>query len=192
MFRRYTKIILTGTKVHLRRPTKADEGEFIEMARVSKDYHFPWVYPASDSRSYRGYIDRLSSGLTIGFLVVRNSDRKLVGVVNINDILMGGYCSGSLGYYGNVRMAGIGYMREGLSLAVKQAFLKHHFHRLEANVQPENFRSLRLIDTLGFQKEGFSPKFLNINGVWKDHERFALLKEEWMISRRSSVDDATI
>ena len=192
VFNRRPKIIITGKKVHLRIPSKADVNSFIRMVKVSMDYHAPWVYPAADPRSYRFYIDRISSGLTIGFLVIRNSDRQLVGVVNINDILMGGYCSGSLGYYGDVRLAGVGYMVEGLELALQQAFLTHNFHRLEANVQPGNYRSLKLINKLGFHKEGFSPKFLNINGVWKDHERFALLKEEWVVSKGSDLDDTAV
>ncbi|TMH47222.1 MAG: GNAT family N-acetyltransferase [Betaproteobacteria bacterium] len=69
-------------------------------------------------------------------------------------------------------------MTEGLSLVIKQAFGALRLHRLEANVQPSNRASLRLIRRLGFHREGFSPRYLKIRGRWRDHERWALLADE--------------
>jgi len=69
---------------------------------------------------------------------------------------------------------GNGYIPEGLRLAIKYAFIIEKLHRLEANIQPENVRSIRLVKKLGFKKEGFSHKYLKIGTKWKDHERWVI------------------
>lgn len=69
-------------------------------------------------------------------------------------------------------------MSQAVELTVKYAFKELGLHRLEANIQPENVRSIALVKRLGFQKEGFSPRYLQIDGVWRDHERWALLADE--------------
>jgi [ribosomal protein S5]-alanine N-acetyltransferase len=75
--------------------------------------------------------------------------------------------------------AGQGYMREGLELELRRAFLSPRLHRIEANIQPENHASIALARGAGFQREGFSPRYLKISGRWRDHERWAILAEDW-------------
>lgn len=65
-------------------------------------------------------------------------------------------------------------MSEGLRLVVRFAFTELGLHRLEANIQPANVASLNLVKRLGFRREGYSPGFQRVNGVWQDHERWAL------------------
>ena len=79
-------------------------------------------------------------------------------------------------------------MREGLILTIRHAFRELRLHRLEANIQPINTRSIALVQSLGFRLEGYSPKYLKISGRWRDHERYALLAPQWkthMSSRES-------
>lgn len=180
MFGRRPKVIARGEAVYLVAPTKDAADDFVAMTTASRPHHEPWVYPAADARRYRAYLDRLEAGGAFGFLVRRVADDGLAGVVNINDILMGGYRCGSLGYYGNAMYAGRGFMTEGLALVLDHAFTARELHRLEANIQPDNAASLALVRRLGFRKEGFSPAFLKIGGVWRDHERWAILAEEWL------------
>jgi ribosomal-protein-alanine N-acetyltransferase len=70
-------------------------------------------------------------------------------------------------------------MKEGLSLTLRVAFRKLRLHRLEANIQPGNARSRGLVKSLGFGLEGYSPRYLKIGGRWRDHERWAILREVW-------------
>ncbi len=107
------------------------------------------------------------------------SSGELVGVINVNEIVRGTFQSGYLGYYAFLPHAGRGYMDEGLRLVLRRAFGELHLHRVEANIQPDNRPSLALVRRLGFRREGLSPRYLKIAGRWRDHERWALLAEEW-------------
>jgi ribosomal-protein-alanine N-acetyltransferase len=68
-------------------------------------------------------------------------------------------------------------MREGLVLVLRHAFETVGLHRVEANIQPENVRSIALVEGLGFRREGYSPRYLRIGGEWRDHVRYAILSE---------------
>jgi ribosomal-protein-alanine N-acetyltransferase len=76
-----------------------------------------------------------------------------------------------------LNFAGTGLMTEALRAAVGYAFNELGLHRLEANIQPGNTASIALVRRLGFRQEGFSPRYLRINGEWRDHERWALLSD---------------
>lgn len=115
----------------------------------------------------------------VGFVVRERPDGPIVGVVNLSEIVRGALQSAYLGYYGIAGFQGRGFMSEALSLVVTTAFSEIGLHRLEANIQPANARSRALARRLGFRQEGFSPRYLRIGGEWRDHERWAILAEEW-------------
>ncbi len=108
-----------------------------------------------------------------------------MGVVNVIEIVRGALQGAYLGYYLFHPFGGRGYMTDGLRLVIDRAFGELALHRLEANIQPDNKRSIRLVKRLGFRREGRSPRYLKVGGRWRDHERWALLREEWRRSRSS-------
>jgi len=71
-----------------------------------------------------------------------------------------------------------GMMTQAVRLMARYAFDEIALHRLEANIQPANLASIALVQRVGFRKEGFSPRYLQINGVWCDHERWALSESD--------------
>lgn len=101
-----------------------------------------------------------------------------MGVINVSQIFLGAFRSAYLGYYAGARHMGQGYMSEGLRLVIRNAFSKLGLHRLEANIQPANRASLRLVRRAGFRREGFSPRYLKVLGRWRDHERWAVTVED--------------
>lgn len=189
MFGKRRKILSKGETVYLFAPARETVDDFLAMTVASAEFHSPWVFPATDGRRYRGYLDRLESGTAMGFFIARRSDDALVGVVNVNDIVMGGLRSGTLGYYAGAAFARKGYMTEGLSLVLDYTFTTGDLHRIESNIQPTNAASIALVRKLGFRKEGFSPAFMQIDGVWRDHERWAILASEW-IERKTAARQA--
>lgn len=184
MFGKRRKIIGKGDNVYLFAPAREEVDTFLAMTNASADFHSPWVFPATDARRFRGYLDRLESGTAIGFFIARRADDSFVGVVNVNDIVMGGLRTGTLGYYVAAAFARKGYMTEGLGLVLDHVFTTSDLHRVESNIQPANLASIALVRRLGFRKEGFSPAFMQIDGVWRDHERWAILADEW-VARKS-------
>jgi ribosomal-protein-alanine N-acetyltransferase len=113
------------------------------------------------------------------FHLRRHGDGALVGVINLNTIILGGLRQAFVGYYAFLPYAGSGFMTEGLGLVVGQAFGEIGLHRLEANIQPGNDPSKALAARVGFRCEGFSPRYLQVGGAWRDHERWAITSEDW-------------
>ena len=123
----------------------------------------------------------LHAGVTVDVvrLFAQSYAGQVVGVVNLSQIVFTPSARHAyLAYHGMVAMAGRGLMTEAVGLAVGHAFGPIGLHRLEANIQPGNTRSLALVKRLGFRLEGFSPRYLRIDGEWRDHERWALLADE--------------
>ena len=93
-------------------------------------------------------------------------------------MVRGSFHSAYLGYYISAAAARCGIMSEALSLVIHHAFNVLELHRLEANIQSGNTASIALARKLGFRKEGFSPRYLRLDGEWRDHERWAILADD--------------
>ena len=171
--------LAVGRRVLLARPRVDDEPAFLERVAASRELHQPWASPPETPEAYRAYLRRLRQHDQAGFLVRERQGGALAGVVNVSNVVLRQSRSASLGYYAFCPLAGGGYMTEGLALVVDYALTVMGLHRLEANVQPGNARSLALVQRLGFRKEGYSPRYLFIAGDWRDHERWAVTAEEW-------------
>lgn len=145
----------------------------------SRGLHRHFAHPPKDRHAYAAWLRRIRRPSTEGHLVIDDAQDALVGVININEVVKGAFESGYLGYYAFEPHAGRGLMHAGLRLVIARAFGELRLHRLEANIQPENVASIALVKRLGFSCEGFSPRYLKLGGRWRDHERWALLRENW-------------
>lgn len=162
-----------STRVYLRHVRESDRREFVELMCQSKNLHAPWISPPTNSQGFSQYLARCASSDHEGFVLARYSDDAIVGVINLNSIVRGSFLNASLGYYVGAHFLGQGFMAEGLELLKQYAFNTMNLHRLEANIQPQNIRSVALVKRSGFQFEGVAPNFLFIDGAWRDHERWA-------------------
>jgi ribosomal-protein-alanine N-acetyltransferase len=153
-----------------------DRDAFLAAVRRSRRLHRPWVFPPDTPEAYARYVARDPSRRTIG--VFRNEDLALTGVLGLSQIFHGSFRSAYLGYYAFTPHAARGYLREGLELLRVHAFGELELHRLQANVQPANARSIQLLRASGFRIEGSSPRYLHIDGAWRDHEAWVLLADD--------------
>ena len=185
-------VLARGTLVYLRRPGQRDASPFLTAVESSKRLHRLWVEPPSTPSRFASYVRRFSGPRSrdsrhathVGVLVCRREDNAPVGVFNFSEIVRGAFQSAYLGYYGFAQHAGKGYMSEGLALVLRVGFGTLRLHRIEVNVQPANTRSISLVRRGGFTREGYSRRYVKIAGRWRDHERWALLAEDWQIARR--------
>ncbi len=162
------------SRIHIRAPGRSDEAAFLAAVARSRSYHRTWVKPPSTAVQYREWLGRLKQPTHYSFLVLLRGTDEIVGVFNISNIVLGQFCSAFLGYYGFAGHERQGLMAEGLRAVVSHAFKKLKLHRLEANIQPGNAPSIALAAACGFEKEGYSPRYLKIGGRWRDHERWAI------------------
>jgi [ribosomal protein S5]-alanine N-acetyltransferase len=152
--------------------------EFLAAVKRSRKLHQPWVAAPATPEEFSMHLRRSKSQMQLGYWV-RTEAGDLAGVIMINEIVRGNFQSGYLGYYAFAPYNGRGYMTRGLKAVIAEAFRKQRLHRLEANIQPGNEASRRLVQRLGFRNEGFSPRYLKIGGRWRDHERWTLTVEDW-------------
>ena len=184
-------VLVRGTRVYLRRPVQRDATPFLTAVASSKRLHGLWVLPPSTPSRFATYVRRFSGPRSrdskhathVGMLVCRRDDHVQVGVFNFSEIVRGAFQSAYLGYSGFVKHAGQGYMSEGLTLALRVGFYTLRLHRIEVNVQPGNTPSISLVRREGFTREGYSRRYVKIAGRWRDHERWALLAEDWRAGR---------
>jgi ribosomal-protein-alanine N-acetyltransferase len=167
------------SRVFLRAPTRADRLEFIALMRASRSFHRPWATAPTDDERFAAYLTDSRRPDFEAMLACRQEDLAIVGFFNLSQIARGSLQSAYLGYAVGRSFAGQGYMRDGLQLVLRHAFISLRLHRIEANIQPGNQASIALARGAGFRREGFSPRYLKIGGRWRDHERWAILAEEW-------------
>jgi ribosomal-protein-alanine N-acetyltransferase len=166
-----------GFRTRIQPPDAKDEEAFLAAMQDSIGLHHPWVSAPKDHAGWQRYMSRLERVNETGFLVKRIQDGVICGVINLNIITYEALCSAYVSYFGVAGQVERGYMKEGMLQVIQYAFDELGLHRLEANIQPGNLASIGLAQSTGFQYEGFSPRFLKINGEWRDHERWAVLAD---------------
>ena len=161
----------------LAHPSPADADEFIAAAVDSAALHGSWLSAPDTAERFTAFLKRAAREDQASYLIRHAACGGLVGYVNINNIVRAALRSGYLGYAAFRSHAGRGLMTAGLAAVVTDAFNGLGLHRLEANIQPDNHRSIALVKQCGFAHEGLSPDFLFIDGRWRDHERWTAVHD---------------
>ncbi len=180
------RVILQREQKVFIRALAADDGpEWVQLKRASRDLHKGWVTPPTTPAQFKKYIVSKNAKDKLTLLVCMKADGAIMGSVGLSQIFYGPFCNAYMGYAVGTPYAQQGYITEGLRLVLKHAFGKLKLHRVEANIQPENKASIALVKRVGFQLEGYSPRYLKIAGRWRDHERWAMLKENFNVAKRT-------
>jgi len=194
--RRHDGPKLVGPRVMLRPLRGTDFAAWREVRLANRDWLEPWeprpeagsADPVADADAFRSRCsawDRQRQfDAAYGFGLFLRTDDRLIGEVSLGTVHRGPFQSASIGYWIDRRHAGNGYVPEGVALIIRYGFDDLHLHRLEAAIVPRNAPSRRVVAKLGLREEGTSERFLQINGVFEDHVRFAITVEEWEERRR--------
>ena len=169
----------------------ADRGAWDEVRRRNADWTGPWdstrphdsiEAPLTFAGMVRRFNRRARQGSMLPFAVdyLPPEGRRpvLAGQLTISGITYGSASWAQAGYWVDQRWAGRGIIPIALALAADHCFFALRLHRLEVAIRPENVRSLRVVEKLGFRHEGFRPRYMHVDGDWRDHEMFALHVEE--------------
>ncbi|GLY03692.1 MULTISPECIES: GNAT family protein [Actinoplanes] len=173
----------------IRPVTLHDAGELAALLTANREWLEPWD-PARDEVYYTEDGQRqviggvLDQGTSLPHVIVE--DGRVVGRVNLNNIVRGPFQSCSLGYWVDSGHAGRGLVTKAVALLLRDAFTVHGLHRVEAGTLLHNVRSQRVLERAGFQMFGMAPRYLKIGGEWQDHFLYQLLEENWSTANQSA------
>lgn len=179
---------LSGSRTLLRLLT-ADDAEAIEDYTSRNVAHFEPTSPPREPEYYtRAYWRKLAPRVEeeflgdrgVRFVLVKHADpERVIGLVNFGQIVRGAFQACYLGYEIDGKEEGKGLMTEALRVAIPYIFGERNLHRIMANHLPDNTKSARVLQKLGFHREGIAPRYLFIAGAWRDHVLTSLTNDQW-------------
>jgi [ribosomal protein S5]-alanine N-acetyltransferase len=191
--------VLSGRRITLRPLVAADFPAWQEVRRRNDDWLTPWE-PARNPNlpdvvesgeafamrcSARERERQLGTGFGFGIFVPEDGDApgrgatRFCGEINLSSVQRGPFQSAYVGYWIDQAQAGHSYMPEAVVLVARFAFEQVRLHRIQISIIPRNHRSRRVVEKLKLREEGIAQRYLEINGAWEDHIRYAVTVEEW-------------
>jgi [ribosomal protein S5]-alanine N-acetyltransferase len=181
--------LLRGRRISLRALVPTDFGQYAEVRKRNGEWLTVWE-PArmpgqpDPADSYDAFVARCSArqrerqlGTGFGFGIFVG--QQLGGEINLSSVQRGAFQSGYVGYWVDQAQAGHGYCPEAVVAVCRYAFEELALHRLQLSIVPRNRASRRVVEKLGLRDEGVAVRYLQINGRWEDHIRYAITSEEW-------------
>ena len=178
-------VVLQHGDVTLRPINLGDARAWKAARSANADWLRPWdatAPPGGAERpsTFRSLIRRLArsarAGTTMPFAIEVGG--HFAGQVTVNNIVRGSAQFGSIGYWLAKEYAGRGLAPRAVAMFVDHCFFHAGLHRIEVCIRPENTNSLRVVEKLGITEIGYAPRFLHIDGEWRDHRIFAITKED--------------
>lgn len=182
-------LVLAGRRITLRPLVPSDFRAWRDVRRKNVDWLTKWEPsrmaghpdPVEDRSAFvvrcsaRERERQLGSGYGFGIFL----GDVFAGEMNLSSIQRGPFQSGYIGYWIDVEHAGAGYTPEALVVLMRYAFEELGLHRVQIAIIPRNNASHRVVEKLNIRSEGVALRYLEINGVWEDHVRYAMTSEEW-------------
>lgn len=177
---------IEGERIYLRVPQMRDFEQWRALREVSRDFLTPWepLWPADDltraayRRRLRRYARDMVADEAYPLFIFRRGDNALLGGLTLSNVRRGVCQAASLGYWMGAPYAGQGYMKAAVTALLPVAYDVLQLRRIEAACMPTNAPSIRLLESCGFVREGYSREYLCINGVWEDHILFGRLRHD--------------
>ncbi len=184
---------LRGRRVLLRPLSVGDFDAWREVRLRSRDWLVKWEPraipgqpdPTQDKRAFAARCSarlrerELGTGYGFGVFV----GERFAGEINISSVQRGPFQNAYVGYWVDEAMAGQGYTPEAFVVLARFAFEALMLHRLQVSIIPRNRASRRVAEKLGLRDEGTAVRYLEINGTWEDHVRYAITAEDWAAKR---------
>ncbi|HEV3281058.1 MAG TPA: GNAT family protein [Acidimicrobiales bacterium] len=183
---------LSGWRIRLASLVEADYEAWLAVRKRCRTWLVPWE-PRSkgaplapeDAASFAARCQmrererQLGTGFGFGIFV----EGRFAGEITLSSIQRGPFQNGSIGYWIDEELAGAGYIPEAVVVVLEFAFETLRLHRVEVAIIPRNQASRRVVEKLDLRNEGVALGFLEINGEWEDHVRYAMTAEEWIVRR---------
>lgn len=183
--RRLLKI--EGERCYIR-PLSLDDAQAVRDMRVANRGFLEPLEPvrqssfftlAAQTAQIEAETRQWQNDLGYAFGIFAKITDEMIGRVALSNVVWAAWQNATLGYFVVEHWNGRGIATDAVRSACGFGFEKARLHRVQAGVMPRNKASIRVLEKVGFRHEGFSPRYLNINGHWEDHEMFALTTEEW-------------
>ncbi|MFS8038737.1 GNAT family N-acetyltransferase [Xanthobacter sp. AM11] len=177
---------IEGQGIYLRVPQMGDFAKWRALREESRSFLTPWepLWPEDDltrgayRRRLRRYARDMVADEAYPLFIFRRGDHELLGGLTLSNVRRGVCQAASLGYWMGAPHAGQGHMKAAVNALLPVAYDVLHLRRIEAACMPSNRPSIRLLESCGFLREGYSREYLCINGVWEDHLLFARLRHD--------------
>lgn len=178
--------VLRGDRVMLRTPVLGDYAQWAKLREESRAFLAPWepIWPADDltklafRRRLRRYQREIRNSTGYPFFVFSPDGDTLLGGLTLSQVQRGVTQSAVLGYWMGERYAGKGLMTSSVKAVSQFVFDTLHLNRIEAACLPHNAASIRLLEKVGFAREGYARKYLCIDGRWQDHLLFGMVRDD--------------
>ncbi|WP_137293910.1 GNAT family N-acetyltransferase [Nocardioides dongxiaopingii] len=187
----------TSPVVVLRPLRRGDVAAWRDARRRNTAWLVPWdatAPPGAPSRpvTFRLLVRRLrrsaAQGTTLPFAI--EVDGRFAGQLTVNNVVRGSAQFASIGYWLDRDFAGRGVMPRAVAMAVDHCFETAGLHRIEIAIRPENSNSLRVVEKLDIREVGYAPRYLHIDGEWRDHRLYGITREEVPLGLLHRLDDA--
>lgn len=183
-------IVLRHRDLELSKLKLRDRQSYLQIREYNRDWLKPWdaTLPASSNSTEKLAFDPASNEAFFSlYFAARKSNQsgtaltlamrtkgKQIGLITAANMTYGAARSCQIGYWIDQRYAGQGYTPRAVALLIDYLILEREFHRIEVAIRPENRASLQVVKKLGLRSEGLRPRYLHIDGDWRDHEIFAI------------------
>jgi ribosomal-protein-alanine N-acetyltransferase len=175
-----------GEQVAIRAFVLDDVPELVDLRRRTREFNRPYeprrsegfYTPAGQRAEVIRDRDEWAADRMYAFAIVERATERIRGRVGLANIVRGAWDNATLGYFVDVEVNGRGYATEAVGLSLRFAFEAARLHRVQAAVMPHNERSARVLRKNGLRLEGHAPRYLRLDGGWRDHDLYAITVEE--------------